>query len=123
MPINNPEIPSMEAWGSSAYYPGIYPHVVTKGSSNYYQPMVVYHGLSSNQTLDQQGLTANVSCRSQNLSDPTSFPYTILSNSTYNVSGSGLDWPSSLITSWSWNTTCSDSVFSCRPPFDLRNSV
>lgn len=111
IPINNPMIPSIEAWGSTAYGDA-YPRVTLIGS-NY------YHGFSSNQTLSQQGLTANVSCRSQNFSDPTSFPYIALSNSTFNISIPGLDSPFS-ITSWSWNTTCSDNVFSCKVGFNLR---
>lgn len=106
IPISNPMIPAIQAWGSTAYG-DIYPHVVPIGN-NY------YHGLSVNQTINQQGLTANVSCRSQNLSDPTSFPYMVLSNST--VSASGLD-PSQPITSWSWNTTCSNNDSSCKVPF------
>lgn len=112
IPINNPMIPAIEAWGSPAYG-SVYPRVAPIGN-NY------YHGLSSNQTLRQQGLTANVSCRSQNLSDPTSFPYTVLSNATSTVSGLGL---TSSIMSWSWNTTCSDNVFSCKVPFNLRHLV
>lgn len=110
IPVNNPLIPAIEAYNSTGYG-GVYPQVTPLGGS-------YYRGLSPNQTLTQQDFTANVSCRPQNLSDPTSFPYTVLSSSTSNISALGSTYS---ITTWSWNTTCSDEVFSCKIPVDLRS--
>jgi hypothetical protein len=106
----------IDDWNSTVgqTYAYLSPRVAAQGG-------VPYRGLSVNKTIVQQGLTANVSCRQQNFSDPTVFPFTMVHGTTFSFNyafnssvAQQSQFPNHTVTAWLWNTTCSNDTYDGR---------